>query len=116
MIEISTVDERIIMITEDWADTKTCAKISKIMSRLMLTERNLIDWEILVQDALFYDEEMKKECETYGDYYIQRNRHAVTTIIDNNGVNVPMTWKEVLDLELREREGPKIIVKLLFIR
>lgn len=115
MIEFERINDRIFTITDDWCDKNTKSKIKKIMSRLLLSDRDIMDWEILVDDTIYPTEEEKEISNKYGDWYVERNRSISTTCTEENGDISQMTWEETLDLELREGEG-HIYLSILFVR
>lgn len=116
MIDFETdYNNRVIKISDNWCDKNTISKIKGIMSRLSLTERDLVDYEILVGEEIYPTDEDKKLANEFGDKYSERDRYITTTVTEEDGSESIMSWEEALDLEIREG-GVYIELYMLFIR
>lgn len=116
MIDFETeYNNRVIKISDNWCDKNTIGKIHGIMSRLSLTERDIVDWEILVGDEIYPTDEDKKMANEYGDKYSERDRYVTMTVTEEDGSESIMTWEETLEMEIRDG-GCYIELYILFIR
>ena len=107
MIEFERINDRIFTITDDWCDKNTKSKIKKIMSRLLLSDRDIMDWEILVDDTIYPTEEEKETPQGLNsalNYYAKAMNSTLTCKSNEEGC-----WTQTKDLQGDTYGGAKNI-------